>query len=79
MDKKLPDIITWRKDKIGFEPPQQAWMQDLRLQEMIHEAKRKLVQEKILRGNVLAKQVEATGAHQANAFDWRYLSAATIL
>jgi len=79
MDKKLPDMITWRKDKTGFEPPQQEWMQHPRLQEMIYEAKKKLVQEKILRGNVLAKPVEPTGAHQGNAFDWRYLCAATIL
>ena len=72
-------MITWRKDKTGFEPPQQEWMQHPRLQEMIYEAKKKLVQEKILRGNVLAKPVEPTGAHQGNAFDWRYLCAATIL
>ena len=79
MDKKLPDLITWRKDKNGFEPPQQEWMQNPRLQEMIYEAKRKLVQEKILRGNVLAKPIEPAGAHQTNPFDWRYFSAASIL
>ncbi len=79
MDKKLPDMITWRKDKTGFEPPQQEWMQHPHLQEMIYEAKRKLVQEKILREKVLAKPVEPTGAHEANAFDWRYLSAAASL
>ena len=48
MDKKLPDEIVWRKDKVGFEPPQKQWMQDTTLQEYIHEAKRKLVNAGIL-------------------------------
>ncbi|HMG83949.1 MAG TPA: asparagine synthase (glutamine-hydrolyzing), partial [Ferruginibacter sp.] len=38
MDKKLPNEIVWRKDKVGYEPPQQKWMSDPRLQEYIHEA-----------------------------------------
>lgn len=79
MDKKLPDMITWRKDKTGFEPPQQEWMQHPRLQEMIQEAKRKLVKEKILRETVIDKPVEPTDAHHPNPFDWRYLSAAASL
>jgi asparagine synthase (glutamine-hydrolysing) len=79
MDKKLPDIITWRKDKTGFEPPQKEWMQHPRMQEMIQEAKQKLVKEKILRESVLDKPVKPGEAHQANPYDWRYLSAATSL
>lgn len=47
MDKKLPDEIVWRKDKC-YEPPQQQWMENKTLQEYMHEAKRKLVNEKIL-------------------------------
>ena len=79
MDKKLPDEITWRKDKTGFEPPQQAWMKHKRVQEMIREAKKKLVREKILSDKVLDKPVEAAGSFDINAYDWRYFSAAACL
>ena len=78
MEKKLPGEITWRKDKVGFEPPQKAWMEDRRVQEAIQEAKRKLVNEKILKPETLNKKIEPKAAHEADNFDWRYLSA-TIL
>src|SRR6185503_11721071 len=26
MEKMLPGEITWRKDKVGFEPPQEKWI-----------------------------------------------------
>ena len=28
MKNKLPDEIVWRKDKTGFEPPQEQWIQN---------------------------------------------------
>jgi hypothetical protein len=37
--KGCPPGITWRKDKVGFEPPQLQWMQNNKLQEMIQDAK----------------------------------------
>ena len=46
MEKTLPSAITWRPNKIGLEPPQRSWMQLPPVQEMIHEAKRKLIDEK---------------------------------
>ncbi len=79
MKEKLPSAITWRKDKTGFEPPQQQWMQNRHLQEMIQEAKRKMVKAKILKPEVLDKPVAASGSHDADSYDWRYLSAAAYL
>jgi asparagine synthase (glutamine-hydrolysing) len=79
MDKSLPDAITWRKDKTGFEPPQKQWMQDGKIQEMIQEARQKLVNEKILTATILKKPVEPTSAFDADNSDWRYLSAAAYL
>ncbi|MGC4100586.1 asparagine synthase (glutamine-hydrolyzing) [Ferruginibacter sp.] len=79
MDKRLPDEITWRKDKTGYEPPQQAWMENTILQDYIHEAKKKLVNSRILRSSVLNKPSEPRAAHADNNFDWRYLSAAQII
>ena len=79
MDKKLPPQIAWRSDKIGYEPPQQEWMQDAALQEYIYEAKRKLVNAKILSRKVLDKKIEPKPAYADNNFDWRYLCAAQII
>lgn len=79
MDKKLPDEIVWRKDKIGYEPPQQQWMENAQVQELIMEAKKKLVTQKILIPKVLDKKTESKAAHDTDNFDWRYLTAAQFL
>ena len=75
----LPAEISWRKDKTGYEPPQQQWMQQPQLQEQIHEARKKLVKEQVLMQTVLNKPIIAKAAHDANNYDWRYLSAAQTL
>jgi asparagine synthase (glutamine-hydrolysing) len=79
MDKKLPNEITWRKDKVGYEPPQKQWMQDKNIEEYIFEAKRKLVNKNILAPKVLEKKIQPKGAHSADNFDWRYLCAAQYI
>lgn len=79
MDKRLPSEVTWKKRKIGFEPPQQQWMKDRRVEEMVQEARKKLVQEKILQPHVLGKPVRHVAAHAEEPYDWRYLAAAAYL
>jgi asparagine synthase (glutamine-hydrolysing) len=79
MSKELPADITWRKEKVGFEPPQKEWMQDKRVQEMTHEARKKLVDEKILKPEVLKRPVVPNSSHEGNGYDWRYLAAASYL
>ena len=79
MDKKLPEKIVWRREKIGFEPPQEKWMQDPHLQEKIHESKKKLVEQGILKTTVLNKKIQALPAHAAHNYDWRYLCIAELL
>lgn len=79
MDKKLPDTITWRKDKVGYEPPQKCWMEDKLFQEQIIAAKEKLVLEQVLSPKVLDKKIQPKAAHAANSYDWRYLCAAQFL
>ncbi len=76
---QLPASVVWRKDKIGFEPPQQQWMENKMIQEKIRAAKAKLVQEKILQQKVLDKKIIPAGAYQADNYDWRYFSAAAFL
>lgn len=79
MMNQLPDDIVWRKKKVGFEPPQKQWMQDARVQDMIQEARKKLVNEKILNPGTLNRPVAANSSHEANNDDWRYLAAAFYL
>ncbi|MES1215609.1 MAG: asparagine synthase-related protein, partial [Bacteroidota bacterium] len=76
---KLPAEIVWRKQKVGFEPPQQQWMQHKRVQEAIQESKKKLVAEKILQPGIIDKPVAATAAYDTENYDWRYLTAGLYL
>ena len=78
MEKSLPAEITWRRDKVGFEPPQKSWMENKSVQLMINAAKNKLVQEKVLKPDVLNKNIVPTPSHDAKNYDWRYLSAASL-
>ena len=79
MKSELPEEIVWRRGKVGFEPPQKSWMGDKRMIEYVHEAKRKLVNENILKPSVLSKKNQPQDAHAADNDDWRYLIAAATL
>jgi asparagine synthase (glutamine-hydrolysing) len=79
MNGILPDAITWRTDKTGYEPPQASWMQNADVQELAMECKRKLVSGGILNPSVLDKKNQPMEAHAADNFDWRYLVAGGLL
>jgi asparagine synthase (glutamine-hydrolysing) len=78
MENDLPEAIVWRKDKVGFEPPQRVWMQDTHVQEAIREGKRKLVDEGVLDASVLSKKIQPHTAYAAENREWRYWSAAYL-
>jgi asparagine synthase (glutamine-hydrolysing) len=78
VENKLPSSIAWRKDKIGFEPPQKQWMQNKMVQERIMDAKKALVQKNILLPHVLKKSIQPSDAHAANNNDWKYWSASYL-
>jgi asparagine synthase (glutamine-hydrolysing) len=78
MNEMLPKEIAWRREKIGFEPPQQEWMANAQLQDKIHESKKKLVQEKILDPVIVNTAVQPKAAHDAGNYDWRFLCAAQL-
>jgi len=65
-DNKLPNEITWRKDKIGYMPPIQRWMEDKRVKEMINESISFLKKEKII-----DKPIKSQG--------WTYLMAGKLI
>lgn len=79
MNGVLPNEIVWRKDKVGYEPPQKQWMGNKQLQEMVMESRKKLVGEKILNVAVLQKPIQLKSAYEADNFDWRYLTTAILM
>jgi asparagine synthase (glutamine-hydrolysing) len=79
MNNLLPHEIVWRREKTGFEPPQQSWMQDKRVADCIQESKKVLVHKGVLNAGVLHKKNQPHDAHAADSFDWRYLVAGTLL
>ena len=71
--------IAWRKGKIGFEPPQQQWMQNKAVQQLIMDAKQVLLKEKIINHKYALQSVVPTSAHGKNNIDWRVLNMALLL
>jgi asparagine synthase (glutamine-hydrolysing) len=78
VESRLPAEITWRKDKVGFEPPQQQWMENSAVQAEIKKGKEVLVQEGILKSAVLQKTIQPHGSHVAENREWKYWSAAYL-
>ncbi len=79
VEGKLPKEITWRTDKIGYEPPQKNWMQQPAALELMMEARKKLVHENVLGKQVLNKPAAASHAHGRKNSDWRYMCIAQLL
>jgi asparagine synthase (glutamine-hydrolysing) len=79
MNDHLPSEITWRKDKVGFEPPQKQWMENKKLRDMIQDARQKLIREKILLPSVSNAPIQPTAAYEADTDDWKYLSLAFFM
>lgn len=77
-EKILPPVITWRKDKIGYEPPQKQWMQKEPIKETIRSVRNDLVRAKILHPNVLSKSVEGEAAHNGTNNNWNHLMMAYL-
>lgn len=79
MDHKLPHSIVWRTDKVAFEPPQKQWMESPQLKDYVFDAKQILVDEQVLKPQVLQKKSRPLPAHAADNFDWRYICVARLL
>lgn len=78
MEGLLPNEVAWRRDKIGFEPPQKEWMQNASVQERIQSSKKILVEKSILSPSVLNKLIKPADASSADNRDWRYWSASYL-
>lgn len=66
MDSYLPKEVAWRKEKVAFQPPQKAWSEDKKVVELMHEAKKILVKNKIIEEPKNGKM------------DWQILNAAQL-
>lgn len=75
----LPKALVWRSGKIGFEPPQQIWMQDAAVKSLVMEGRKKLVDRQILKPGVLHQPVRASDSHAAHNFDFRCMIAGAWL
>ncbi len=69
----LPASIAWRKDKIGYEPPQKNWMQQNDIKEKVMAVRELLVSEKILHRSVLNDPVTANDANIGTKNSWSQL------
>jgi asparagine synthase (glutamine-hydrolysing) len=79
MDNYLPNEVCWRKGKVGFEPPQQQWLQQKEMQGMVLESRKELAGAGIILQSEINRPIADRGAHGQSNYDWRYLCAANIL
>jgi asparagine synthase (glutamine-hydrolysing) len=78
IESLLPTEIAWRKNKIGFEPPQKTWMENNRVKESIIAGKQKLVDQQILSPAVMNKKIQPHSAYTADNRDWKFWSASFL-
>ena len=69
-DNVLPETIAWRKDKIGYEPPQKNWLQNKDVQEKIHESKRRLYKHNVISKKEFEKNIPANSTLEVNNKKW---------
>lgn len=67
----LPKEITWRVDKVGYEPPQKKWMEMTEVKERIRHNKRMLVEDGILDATEASKDIIPNNTYSAGINDWR--------
>jgi asparagine synthase (glutamine-hydrolysing) len=72
VEKSLRAEIVWRKDKVGFEPPQKSWMENRLVQDYIYECKKNLLKKKVLGSTILKKKIQPHEAYAADNLDRRY-------
>jgi asparagine synthase (glutamine-hydrolysing) len=75
--KELPPEICWRTDKIGYEPPQQGWMQNESIKNKISEAKQKLMDNRILALQHNNQLIQSAKANEIN--NWKFWMAGELL
>lgn len=75
----LPKEICWRRDKVGFEPPQRRWMESKPMQQIVKHFKQILVNERILNQKAMDQKPDNAGPYDQVTSDWNYLMAGHLL
>lgn len=75
----LPYDIAWRKDKLGYEPPQKEWMASKIMQERIFESRRSLVSHGILDPKILELPVVSSVANEKGDNSWEHLMISLLI
>ena len=75
-EKDLPAAICWRKDKIGYEPPQQNWMQNESVKSKIIDARQKLMDHNIISKHGNNKLIQSIKKNELN--NWKFLMASEM-
>lgn len=78
LESILPPQITWRKDKIGYEPPQAQWMNSKKIKDLIMNSKEILYDEKIISLQELRKVPGTNSATSKGDKSWNYLMAGML-
>jgi asparagine synthase (glutamine-hydrolysing) len=75
----LPEEIRWRKDKIGFEPPQKSWTDAPKFKELVHEGRKKLVANNYLNKKNVFADIKSVEANNTNINTWKHLMASMLI
>jgi asparagine synthase (glutamine-hydrolysing) len=75
----VPDSVTWRKDKIGYEPPQKSWMMKKEVQDEIMGYRELLVKEGVLNKHLLHKGIQPARPSESNDGSWQHWMAGILL
>lgn len=68
----IPEVITWRRDKVGYEPPQRAWMQQKSVQDEIMACRELLVKNHILHKRMLHIPIKPARPSEATDGSWQH-------
>ncbi len=73
---ELPAEICWRKDKIGYEPPQQSWMENEDIKNKINESTLQLTEKNILFKTGIKKNNRPVNYMDSNS--WKFWMAGEL-
>jgi asparagine synthase (glutamine-hydrolysing) len=79
MEPELPPQVAWRTDKIGFEPPQGAWLQGRYAREFVMSRRRELIKNLVVDSDYIFEPIRTSGPHDPENYDWRLLNVASLL
>jgi asparagine synthase (glutamine-hydrolysing) len=74
----LPNEIRWRKDKIGYEPPQKNWMDSEVVKQHIETQRNVLIEQNILNKKLFAKSIQPTNPDDVNTKSWLFWMAGKL-